>query len=365
MTELPIIEDLRELLRVQPPMLDLRSPSEFMQAHIPGAINIPLLDDEQRKAVGTCYKQQGEEAALALGDQLISGEVKADRLKQWGEWAQHNPDGVLFCWRGGLRSRLTQGALAELGFSIPRAVGGYQKLRRELLAEIEQITPSIGFGIVGGRTGTGKTEVLHSLHHQIDLEGCANHKGSAFGLGAKPQPTQVNFENRIGLKLLQRDTSKLYWFEDESLLIGRCSLPKSLHAAMRTYPAVELKASVEDRVGRLIKDYVIDRLVEYRDVYGEAYWDAYESSVFSQFDRIKKRLGGLRHSELRSKIEDALKLHRNNGDIDAHRDWISYLLTDYYDPMYDYQQEKKGREIIFRGEFAEVVDFCNHYSKQV
>jgi len=364
MTELPTIADLHELLRTQPPMLDLRSPSEFAQAHIPGAVNIPLLDDEQREAVGTCYKQKGEEAALALGDQLISGEVKEARLKHWGEWVAQHPDGVLFCWRGGLRSRLTQQAIQTLGCSVPRAVGGYQMLRRELLSEIENIPQGEGFGVVSGRTGTGKTDVLHQLSHQIDLEGFANHKGSAFGLGATPQPTQVNFENRIGLKLLQRDSAKRYWFEDESLLIGRCSLPKALHEALRTYPAVELVSSVEGRVDRLLKDYVVDRLKEYREVHGEDYWDVYESSVFSQFDRIKKRLGGLRHSELRAKIETALHQHRVNNDMSAHREWISYLLTDYYDPMYDYQQEKKGREIIFRGEFSAVVEFCNDYSQR-
>ncbi len=356
------IDDLSSLLKSGRPLLDLRSPGEFTKGAIPGSVNIPLLDDHQRAAIGTCYKQQGEKAALKLGDELISGKVKNERLAQWSEWAKNNPNGVLFCWRGGLRSRLTQAAIQTIGFDIPRATGGYQKLRQTLINQFEDLPIARDYGVVCGRTGTGKTEVLQRLDYAIDLEGFANHKGSAFGKGATEQPTQVNFENQIALTLLRRDQSKLYWFEDESHLIGRCSLPKKLNERLSSYPGVEIVSSIEARTERLVEDYVVDRMAEYRQIYGDQAESQYQTAVFSQFDRIKKRLGGRRHSELRKQIDIGMKNFSRSGDLSAHYGWIRYLLSDYYDPMYRWQQDKKGIHIEFQGNIEEVAEYCSQKS---
>ena len=206
MTELRVISDLPALLKANTPLLDLRSPGEVAVSALPNATNIALLDNEQRAQVGTCYKQEGEQAALALGDQLISGEVKAQRLAAWDTWAKDNPNGVLYCWRGGLRSRLTQAALLSLGHDVPRVDGGYKALRHTLLAEMEQ-APNANLGVVSGATGSGKTDVLLKLSHAIDLEGLARHKGSVFGQGIEEQPAQTSFENAVALKLLHPDKS--------------------------------------------------------------------------------------------------------------------------------------------------------------
>ncbi|MEQ3696423.1 MAG: tRNA 2-selenouridine(34) synthase MnmH [Pseudomonadales bacterium] len=357
MTELRVISDLPALLKANTPLLDLRSPGEVAVSALPNATNIALLDNEQRAQVGTCYKQEGEQAALALGDQLISGEVKAQRLAAWDTWAKDNPNGVLYCWRGGLRSRLTQAALLSLGHDVPRVDGGYKALRHTLLAEMEQ-APNANLGVVSGATGSGKTDVLLKLSHAIDLEGLARHKGSVFGQGIEEQPAQTSFENAVALELLQRDKSSRCWLEDEGRLIGRCCVPPTLQQAMQHYPRVEIEATEEERIDRLLRDYVVNRVVDYQDRYGDDYVRPYREAVLAQFARIKKRLGGLRHSELQSRIEAAFEAYETSRDPYEHRAWIATILTEYYDPMYNWQQSKREGEVEFRGDFQAVVEWC-------
>ena len=361
MKDFAVMKDLPALLRAGTPLLDLRSPGEVAVSALPNATNIALLDDAQRAQVGTCYKQQGEEAALALGDQLISGEIKAQRMAAWDLWAKENPQGVLYCWRGGLRSRLTQAALSSLGHTVPRVEGGYKALRHVLLQQMEE-TPTANLAVVSGATGSGKTDVLLKLSHAIDLEGLARHKGSVFGQGIAEQPAQTSFENAVSLKLLQREVDVRYWLEDEGRLIGKCCVPATLQQAMQHYPRVEIVASEDERIDRLLRDYVVDRVIDYQACYGEDYVTPYRERVLAQFARIKKRLGGLRHSELQTQIEAAFDAYELSRDPSEHRVWIATILTEYYDPMYNWQQSKREGEVEFRGDFNAVVEWCESAS---
>ena len=362
MNDLPVVTDLIGLLRANTPLLDLRSPGEVAVAALPMATNIALLDNAQRELVGTCYKQQGEAAAIALGDQLISGSVKKQRVDDWSAWATQNPTGVLYCWRGGLRSRLTQHALLAEGHRVARVEGGYKALRQTILDEIETM-PSAKMGIVSGATGSGKTDVIRQLSCAIDLEGLANHKGSVFGQGVDDQPSQASFENVLGVKLIQRDPRQRYWLEDEGRLIGRCCLPPVLQSAMQQYGRVEIVATENERIDRLLRDYVTDRVSSYQAHYGEAFFQPYREDVLGQFARIKKRLGGLRHSQLEQQIIAAFDAFERNNDPSSHREWISSLLLEYYDPMYNWQQSKREGTVEFRGEFTAVVQWCEEKSR--
>ena len=162
----------RDLFLNDIPMMDARAPVEFGKGAFPGVLNLPLMNDVERQKVGTSYKQQGQEAAIKLGHQLVSGELKAERIAAWAAFAKAHPDGYLYCFRGGLRSQITQQWLKdEAGIEYPRVIGGYKAMRTFLLETTEQAVAQCDFVIVGGLTGTGKTEVLAQLANSLDLEG--------------------------------------------------------------------------------------------------------------------------------------------------------------------------------------------------
>ena len=203
-------EDLRQVFLSGAPMMDMRSPVEFDKGAFPTAVNLPLMSDEERRKVGTLYKIQGQAAAIELGHFLVSGEVKENRLKAWCDFARSNPDGYLYCFRGGLRSQTVQTWLKEAGVDYPLIKGGYKALRRFLIDETDRIATQGDFLIIGGRTGSGKTLLVHDLPTAVDLEGLANHKGSSFGRPVDDtQPTQIAFENALGVDLLRRNERAL------------------------------------------------------------------------------------------------------------------------------------------------------------
>ena len=156
--------DYRDIFLNDRPMMDARAPVEFHKGAFPGVVNLPLMTDLERERVGTCYKQQGQQAAIVLGHQLVSGAIRAERIHAWAEFARANPRGYLYCFRGGLRSQIVQQWLRdEAGIEYPRVAGGYKAMRTFLLSTVDAAVAECDFVLLGGMTGTGKTEVLHRL----------------------------------------------------------------------------------------------------------------------------------------------------------------------------------------------------------
>lgn len=296
-------------LQGQGPVLDVRSPAEFAQGHIPGACNLPLFSDQERSAVGTTYKQEGRQPAIDLGLRLIGPRLGdlSDQLRQH----QDGPDLRLHCWRGGLRS----GSVAWLAELLDRRVqlleGGYKAYRQWVLARLEDPWP---IQLLGGRTGCGKTELLLALRQRgiavIDLEGLAHHRGSSFGgLGQPPQPSNEHFENRLVDRLVALRDQGPIWFEAESAQIGRCRIPIPLWKRMQTAPVLEVTRPLTVRLKRLVA------------LYGGL--DQAELAEATQ--RIARRLGPQRTATALAAIEG--------------RDWAlaAAQMLDYYDRCYDHE----------------------------
>lgn len=352
-------EAFDRLLLEAVPLLDLRAPAEFARGSIPGSRNLPLLDDDERHQVGLRYKQAGQDAAIALGHTLVSGAVLERRMAAWCAWTDAHPDGAIYCWRGGQRSTIVQQWLAETGRERPRVQGGYKALRRHLLAITDRLAPRLPLLVLGGRTGTGKTRLLAEVERSLDLEGIARHRGSAFGGRPGGQPPPASFENALALRLLQlqESGSGSIVVEDESRNIGRLSLPEALIVNLATAPLILVELSLEQRVEITLEDYIVAGLAEREACHGEEGFPVFAAWLRDAMYRIRKRLGGVRHKALTAQLEDALAIQAASGDPGAHRNWITTLLADYYDPMYDYQLRAKADRIIFRGEPAAVVAF--------
>ena len=354
-------DNYRELFLNEVPLLDTRAPIEFGKGAFPGAVNLPLMDDFERQEVGTCYKQHGQDAAIALGHQLVNGPKKAERIAAWAAFAGANPHGYLYCFRGGLRSQITQQWLQEeAGVSYPRVLGGYKAMRAFLLQVTTQAVRECAFIVLGGMTGTGKTEVLGQLDNSLDLEGHARHRGSSFGRHAHAQPSQIDFENSLSIDILKKRAAhrELFIVEDESLLIGSCSLPIELHQGMQGYPMVWLEDSMANRIERILGDYVIDLCGEFVAAHGdEDGFPLFSRRLRESLDRIARRLGGERHQRLASIMDAALAEQQRSGAVDLHRGWIEGLLAEYYDPMYAYQRTLKSSRIEFTGNHAAVTDY--------
>lgn len=366
MSARPDTSDYRALFLADTPLMDVRAPVEHARGSFPCAVNAPLMNDDERHRVGVCYKQKGQDEAIRLGHQLVQGDVKASRLEAWTRFATRNPGGYLFCFRGGLRSRLTQQWLHEAGIDYPLVKGGYKALRRFLIDELETQIARHDFVVVSGRTGTGKTRLLLELPNPIDLEGMANHRGSSFGRQITPQPTQIDFENRLAIALLKSDHRNAgpAFVEDESRLIGQCYVPDPLRQRMAEAPLMILERPMHERIGVIREDYVIDMLAAYRKRDGdEAGWRNFCDYLLSAMDRIRKRLGGERHRELRTRLLDALELQHRHNDLSGHDHWIEALLTNYYDPMYDYQLSQKHRRIVVRGDMNALASYAMTHAR--
>ncbi|KRW59817.1 tRNA 2-selenouridine(34) synthase MnmH [Pseudomonas sp. TTU2014-080ASC] len=353
--------DYRSLFINDVPMMDARAPVEFSKGAFPGVINLPLMSDIERQKVGTCYKQQGQQAAIELGHQLVSGAVKAERIEAWAAFAKANPDGYLYCFRGGLRSQIVQQWLkTEAGIEYPRVIGGYKAMRTFLLETIEQAVEQCDLVLVGGMTGTGKTEVIAQLSNSLDLEGHANHRGSSFGKRATAQPPQIGFENALAVDILKKREAGINQFvlEDEGRIVGSCSLPHVLYQRMQSLPLIWLEDSLNSRIERILKDYVVDLSAEFIELYGvEEGFRAFAERLQQSLTNIVKRLGGERYQRLADIMQQALREQEQGRGVDTHRGWIEGLLTEYYDPMYVFQRESKAPRIEFAGDQAEVLAY--------
>ncbi|MBP6534025.1 MAG: tRNA 2-selenouridine(34) synthase MnmH, partial [Arenimonas sp.] len=228
MPKRPDSADFRQLFLNDTPLLDTRAPTEFAQGAFPNAVNLPLMSDDQRAQVGLCYKRRGQAAAIALGHELVQGAAKAARVQEWADFARRHPEGYLYCFRGGLRSQISQQWLAEAGCDYPRIIGGYKAMRQFLLQALETSLAQGPVIVLSGQTGCAKTQLLQQLINAVDLEGLANHRGSAFGKRVPGQPSQIDFENALSIAFLKRRHAAIarpVVVEDESHLIGRIVLP--------------------------------------------------------------------------------------------------------------------------------------------
>lgn len=333
---------LRDLLAQAIPLIDLRSAGEAVRGAIPGAVNMPVLEDAERAEVGKTYKDAGQAAAIQKGHQLVNGGLKEQRVARWLDYIEEHPDVQLFCWRGGLRSSTAQEWLNEAGVAVPRVAGGYKALRHECLDVIDEAVERKRWLVIGGRTGSGKTRLLNANPLAIDLEGLANHRGSAFGAQETPQPEQASFENALAVACLRHPGETLV-LEDESRMIGRLALPASWHEQMHKAPLLILDVDIAQRCSNIQREYVdevLERGVSAADL---------EERFTHSLQRIKRRLGGLRHAEVQRSLIKAF----GNGD---HSAWIEQLLSWYYDPMYDYQLSKKHARVIASGDEATLLE---------
>lgn len=358
---LQTVNDYREILLSGAPLIDTRAPIEFSRGSFPGATNLPLMTDEERAQVGTCYKELGQEAAIALGHQLVAGEVRSQRIAAWAEFANTHPEGYLFCFRGGLRSQIVQRWLAETaGVQYRRIEGGYKAMRQFLMATTEAAVEQRSMLVVGGMTGTGKTELLAKLPHAVDLEGCANHRGSGFGKRVSGQPAQIDFEHQIAIRFLQLEAAGFsgYVVEDEGLFVGKCALPEPLYRQMAQVQLVWLEDTFENRVSRILRDYVVDQLADHLGFYGtHDGFGRFETHLQQSLASIHRRLGGERYKRASAFMTDALTTQRLSGVVDGHRLWIELLLREYYDPMYAHQKASKAERIVASGDANELQDF--------
>jgi tRNA 2-selenouridine synthase len=345
-------QQFKALFQNETPLLDVRAPCEFAQGAFPYATNIALLSDEERHQVGLCYKQKGQDKAIELGHQIVSGGNKENKIKAWKEFCIANPQAFLYCFRGGMRSNLVQQWLKEEGVEIPLISGGYKQLRQYLLSVIDRPRKLIR---LSGQTGVGKTELLITLDNAIDLEGLANHRGSAFGKHVSVQPTQISFENELAIELLKSDLHVPLIVEDESRYIGAINLPLPFIENMQSTPMVILTCPQSERVNRIYRDYIVLLKQEYQQFYFDEGKNKFDSSLKLALQGIQKRLGGLRYSALSVIMNEALKTESEN----LHKQWISQLLEHYYDPMYNYQIDKKKELTVFTGDAKEVEAYFN------
>lgn len=361
--KLPELDNYQELFLNDTPLMDVRAPVEFDQGAFPRAANLPLINDEERHEIGIRYKDYGQDEAIALGHELVRGETREQRLHEWSRFVNQHPQGALYCFRGGMRSKITQQWIyEETGQIYPRIKGGYKALRRYLMDEIDRASTRIQPVILGGRTGTGKTQLLTQIRQAIDLEGIYQHRGSAFGQRLQPQPSQIHVENTLAVELLKhrhRGHHTLV-FEDEARNIGSRNLPDALYHSMQQAPLVIIEAELHERVNIVFQEYITKALTEYQTALGEqAGFEAWATGLSNALDKIQRRLGGARHKVLRAIMDNALQQQRDNGHAEGHKEWIETLLSDYYDPMYDYQLGKKTERIVFRGDAKAVLEYLH------
>ena len=313
-------QSIIEFLDLQLPIVDVRSPSEYEAGHIEASINIPILNNQNRAVIGRTFKQEGREAAIKLGFQLVNP-LRNDLL----DTLNKKVDGktiALYCARGGLRSNHMAAFFAENGYTVYVLNGGYKAFRNHLLSIIAQFKRIV---VLSAHTGSGKTEILHALKNKgaqvLDLEGLAKHKGSVFGaLGNDAQPSSAAFHNLIFEELKNYNPNDVLWVENESFTIGQVHLPIELWTHMKIASGVELSVPLEERVGYIVADY-----------------GRYESGdLVACIQKLNKRLGDEACRNICSLVEE--------GDLKA----AVYGLFKYYDKAYEMGRSKRN---------------CHHYVK--
>ncbi len=295
-------------------VLDVRSPAEYLQGHLPGAISFPLFSNEERAQVGTCYKQRGREAAVELGLTLV-GPKLASFVQQAKAFTRDRTLRI-YCWRGGMRSSSMAWLLETAGFEVALLEQGYKGFRRWVRQVLAEQKPVI---TLGGMTGTGKTAVLYALadagEQILNLEKLANHRGSSYGaLGLPPQPSTEQFENFIAMAWSQLSPERPVWVEAESRMVGTCRVPNELFDQMLTAPILQIQRSRTERIEWLLQEY----------------GRADREQLIQATERLHKRLGGDRTKAAVTYIQQG-----NLAPAIA-------LVLDYYDKTYQHDLQRRG-----------------------
>ncbi|HBB93402.1 MAG: tRNA 2-selenouridine(34) synthase MnmH [Bacteroidetes bacterium GWF2_49_14] len=288
------------------PVIDVRAPAEYTAGHIPGAFSLPVFDDRERAQVGTAYKQRSRTEAMDIGLEIVGPKMRgfvetARGLAPGGEILIH-------CWRGGMRSASMGWLLETAGFRVSILTGGYKAYRAHIR---ENLTAGKRFVVLGGQTGSGKTRWLNQLRaageQVVDLEGLANHRGSAFGgIGLGNQPTNEQFENELFASLQALSDDDLIWIEDESRSIGSIFMPEPFVLAMKSAPVIRIEVPEEIRIQIILDEYAgLDK-----------------SHLAGSIQKISRRLGGLVTQECLQKLEE--------DDFAG----VVRLLLPYYDKTY-------------------------------
>lgn len=344
--------------------VDVRAPIEFIEGHLPGSENLFLLSDDERARIGTCYKHSGREAAVQLGYKIVSGENRDLKIQKWQSYFEKNPQSIVYCARGGLRSKISSEWISELripGVELRRLSGGLKEARRLILQSFAEFTAKKTVTILTGMTGSAKTHSLLSLKDRlpvIDLEGLAHHRGSAFGAWDIPQPRQMNFENALYVEILRLDNrfrnSKSVLIEDESRTVGLCVVPEAFFQKIRSSPVVLIEEALEIRVQNIFKDYISETAIGKSD--GER-----ALQVFAKYKKslqsIQRKLGGLRTQEIAQDLQASEREFVEHRGLDSNRVWIEKLLKYYYDPMYSGSLNQRDPKILFKGTRQEAEQY--------
>ena len=318
---------IKEALKYSTLIIDVRSPGEFECGHIPGAINIPLFSDEERANVGTVYKKKSKEAATELGYEYVKPKLESFITRS----RDAAPDGevTVHCWRGGMRSKAFGKHLAENGFEVVRIInGGYKAYRNFVLDELGR---PFDLNVLGGYTGSGKTYVLHELkklgEQVLDLEGLANHKGSAFGgIDQGEQPTVEQFENNLHMETSKLDVEKPIWVEDESHNIGSVKIPMPFFDQKRNARLYFVDIPKKERARHLVSEYAVCNNEE----------------LANSIHRISKRLGGLREKK-------AINYLKNENYFE-----VAMIALAYYDKYYLRSMKKRDPKRVIRMKLPDV-----------
>ncbi len=323
---------VEEVFSQQLPIIDVRSPGEFNHGHIPEAINIPLFSNDERAHVGTVYKQNSKEAAIEIGFKYVKPKLKSfisDALK-----VAPSRKIIVHCWRGGMRSQSFAKHLSENGFLDVKVItGGYKAYRNLVLSNLGK---PILLKVLGGYTGSGKTQILKELkkrgHQVIDLEGLANHKGSAFGgIGQEEQPTVEQFENNLHAVWQKLDLNKLVWVEDESHNIGRVKIPMQFFNQIRNAKLYFIDIPKNERAKFLVTEYA-NRNTE-----------QLKKSIL----RISKRLGGLN-------TKRAIQLLDEENFYE-----VALISLHYYDKFYLKGMKKRKDDEVIQIKFPSTDHYQN------
>lgn len=314
---MPSYLEIDAFLQSEEPILDVRSPGEYEQGHIPGAFSFPLFSNEERHEIGTLYKQQGREPAIDRGLELI-GPRMLSLVQQARELGQAQSGRVTYrvhCWRGGMRSSSVSWLLETAGMKVKMLRGGYKAWRRWALRQFEASHPLV---LIGGMTGSGKTLLLHALQEAgeqvLDLEGIANHMGSAFGaIGQAPQPTSEQFSNNVAKALGDFDPQRPIWVEAESRKIGFCHIPSDLFNHMKRSALIAIQRTEDERL----------------DVLEQMYSEGSGVQLEQAIEAIRDKLGGKRTQETLALLQ--------SGDF---RSAAGHVLK-YYDSTYQYGLSKR------------------------
>ncbi|WP_340111773.1 tRNA 2-selenouridine(34) synthase MnmH [Maribellus mangrovi] len=317
---MPKILSIEELLPLTDSikLIDVRSPAEYELAHIPGAVNIPIFDNAERREVGIKYKVGGRDNAVLLGLDFV-GPKMSDFVRQARQLAR-NKQVMVHCWRGGMRSASMAWLFETAGLEVFVLKGGYKAYRQYIRKQFSRPAEIL---VLGGYTGSGKTEILQTLKASgeqfLDIEGIAHHRGSAFGtLGQEAQPSNEQFENNLADAWRKFDHNKKIWVEDESRQLGKCGIPDPLFQQMRQAPLIKINIPKPIREQRLVKEYgTFDKAL-----------------LKEQIEKIKKRLGGKNTSEALSAIDE--------GDILR----AASLSLAYYDKAYDFGMSKRDQKKV-------------------